>query len=295
VKWCTNRRRKNGAPFTARDFVNKTKSKSGLARSLGVSRSSLYYVPKRPYKDAVLKDKILSVLEEHPAYGYRRIALHLKINKKRVQRVKQKYGIKPTILRKKPKYGKNKSHSGVPNRIKNLCPIAPDVFWSGDFTYLWYQGRFIYLATVIDNYTREVIAWQIGLHHTARLVVDVLEEALRKREHAPDIFHSDQGSEYASDICMLLLAKHTILPSHSPKAKPWYNGKQESFYSSFKLEFGKVSRHGTIEKLIEAIGRYIHYYNTRRIHSSLKMPPREFCEKEKKLWERASQRKNKEN
>jgi putative transposase len=276
-------------------MLGKNTPKAVLARSLGLSRNTLYYVPKRPYKDAVLKDKILSVLEEHPAYGYRRIALHLKINKKQVQRVKQKYGIKPTILRKQPKYGKNKSHAGVPNRIKSLCPIAPDVFWSGDFTYLWYHGRYIYLATVIDNYTREIVAWQIGLHHTARLVVDVLEEALRKREHTPEIFHSDQGSEYASDICMSWLAKHAILPSHSPKGKPWHNGRQESFFSYFKLEFGNVSSHSTIEKLIEAIGKHIHYYNTKRIHSKLKMPPREFCKKEKKLWKRASLGKKKEN
>jgi transposase InsO family protein len=109
----------------------------------------------------------------------------------------------------------------------------------------------------------------------------VLEEAIRKREASPSIFHSDQGSEYTAHACIQWIVDHKILPSHSPKANPWRNGHQESFYDKFKLEFGKPSRHATIEILMEAIGRYIHYYNTRRIHSSLKMPPRAFFLSEK--------------
>lgn len=256
-------------------------SKSALARSLGVSRSSLYYVPKQIKKDEKIRDHILNTLTEHPAYGHRRIALDLGTGKNRIYRVMLKFGIKPRISHRKPKYGRKLSvMSGIPNRTKGISPIAPNVIWVGDFTYLHFHGSIVYLATVIDRFTREVIGWQIGLHHTTRLVLDVLEEALRKRETHPYIFHSDQGSEYTSNICIEWIVKHKILPSHSPKGRPWNNGHQESFYDKFKLEFGKASRHATIEILIEAIGRYIHYYNTRRIHSALKMPPRVFYEKE---------------
>ncbi len=76
--------------------------------------------------------------------------------------------------------------------------------------------------------------------------------------------------------------KHGIKPSWSPKGKPWTNGRQESFFSSFKLEFGKPSRFKTIEDLMEGIGTYLHYYNTLRIHSALKMPPRVYDET--KAW-----------
>lgn len=251
-------------------------NKSALARNLGISRSSLYYKPKREYRDSIVKDQILTALNEHPAYGYRRLALHLKMNKKRIQRVMHKYSIRPRIMRKKARYGRKTSTSGVPNRMAGISPVAPNVIWAGDFTYLWYAGRYLYLATVIDTFTREVIGWQLGLHHTTRLVLDVLEEAARKRSRTPEIFHSDQGSEYASGACIEWLVRHHILPSHSPKGKPWKNGRQESFYSYFKLEFGKTHRYATIESLIEAIGRYINYYNTSRIHSKLKMPPRTF-------------------
>jgi transposase InsO family protein len=255
-------------------------SKSALARSLGVSRSSLYYVPIQPIKDDDIRKKILNTLVEHTAYGYRRIAISLGIGKNRIHRVMKKFGIKPHIRHRKPKYGRKTSVSGIPNRTQGISPIAPNVIWNGDFTYLHFHGYMVYLATVIDRFTREVIAWQIGLHHTTKLVLDVLEEALRKRGKHPYIFHSDQGSEYTSNACIEWIVKHKILPSHSPKAKPWKNGHQESFYDKFKLEFGKASRHETIELLTEAIGRYMHYYNTRRIHSALKMPPRVFYEKE---------------
>jgi len=265
--------------------VDKQLSKSALARSLGISRSSFYYTPKQVIKDSLLRDRIVDTTIEHPAYGYRRIAMALSIGKNRAHRVMMKFGIQPRIRHKKPKYGRNKSVSGVPNRTKGISPIAPNVIWAGDFTELSFHGRRVYLATVIDRFTREVIGWQIGLHHTTQLVLDVLEESLRKRNAHSYIFHSDQGSEYTAHACIDWLVTHKILPSHSPKAKPWNNGHQESFYDKFKLEFGKPSRHKTIENLIEAIGRYIHYYNTRRIHTALKMPPRTFFQKEMRRLE----------
>ncbi len=260
--------------------MDKQLSKSALARSLGISRSNLYYIPKQPMKDTMLRDRIVHTTTSHPAYGYRRIAIDLGIGKNRAHRVMMKFGIQPKIKHKKRKYGRNKSVSGVPNRTKGISPIAPNVIWSGDFTELHFHGSKVYLATVIDRFTREVIGWQIGLHHTTQLVLDVLEEAVRKRSTHSHIFHSDQGSEYTAHACIEWLVTHKILPSHSPKAKPWNNGHQESFYDKFKLEFGKPSRHQTIETLIEAIGRYIHYYNTKRIHSALGMPPRTFFQKE---------------
>lgn len=263
-------------------------SKAALARSLGISRSSLYYIAKQGVKDQQLRDRIIEVLGEHPAYGHRRIALELNMGIYRVLRIMRKYGLKPHIMRRVSKYGRKRSLSGIPNRTQGISPIAPDCIWVGDYTELRFHTRRIYLATVIDRYTREVIAWQIGFYHTSQLVIDVLEEALRKRS-CPSIFHSDQGSEYTSHACIEWLVSHNILPSHSPKAKPWKNGHQESFYGRFKLEFGIPSRHKTIELLTEAIGRYIHYYNTRRIHSSLKMPPQAFYIQETNRFPRESE------
>ena len=255
-------------------------SERRLSELLDVSRSTLHYVPKQPLKDQALRDRILTTLNEHPAYGHKRVALDLGIGKNRALRVMKKFGIKPRICHRKPRYGGTMTVVGeLPNRTKGISPIAPNVIWVGDFTYLGFHGKTIYLATVIDRFTREVLGWEIAFHHTTQLVLNVLEEALRKRT-TPYIFHSDQGSEYTSHICIEWIVTHKILPSYSPKGRPWKNGHQESFYDKFKLEFGKTSSYKTIELLIEAVGRYIQYYNTRRIHSALKMPPREFYEKE---------------
>lgn len=260
-------------------------SKTALAKTLGVSRQSLYYKPVRAGRDAQLRDTILDTLEEHPAYGHRRIGLTLSINKKRVLRVMCTYHIKPKILRGRRKWVKNTTElvmETIPNRIKDICPIQPDVVWVGDFTHLTFHAREIYLATAMDAYTREIIGWQIGLHHTTRLTLDVLEEAQRKRSSCPKYFHSDQGSEYTASESIRWLVKNGITPSMSPKGKPWNNGKQESFYLTFKIECGVPQKLPTIEALIEVIGKYINYYNTKRIHSALKMPPRKYYEKMKR-------------
>lgn len=244
----------------------------------------MYYRAKRPAKDEATREKILAVMDKNPAYGYRRVALALKMNHKRVQRVMQLYHIRPTLIRgSKYRYARagDSITATTPNRLKEVCPLQPDAIWVGDFTYLWFHGRYLYLATVMDYHTREIVAWQTGFYHTSSLVVDVLKEAERKRGRTPQYFHSDQGSEYTSQACVSWLVRHGVRPSNSPKGKPWMNGRQESFYSAFKLEFGKPQRYATLEALVEALGRHIHYYNAKRIHSALKMPPRQFCKKTK--------------
>jgi len=258
--------------------MDTTLSKSALARSLGLSRQSLYYVPKKPARDRRLRDRILRVLTRHHAYGHRRIAIALRVNKKSVHRIMRLYAIRPKVLPKNKTRGKwPESVLGeVPNRLKDVKPERPNHVWAGDMTRLWFRGRAVYLATIIDCYTREIVAWQMGIHHTTGLITDVLTEGKRKRNHLPEIFHSDQGSEYTAAQCLAWLTREKVLPSWSPKGKPWTNGAQESFFRTFKLEFGSPHEYGSLEMLTEAIGRYMHYYNTQRIHSRLKMPPRAY-------------------
>lgn len=258
-------------------------TKVALAKKLGVSRSSLYYQSKKRVSDEELKQKILAVMAEHPAYGHRRIAWTLGVNKKVVLRIMRKNGLKP-VLRRGWRPAKpddlNRPESRVENVLKVICPLRPNVVWAGDFTYLWYGGRFWYLATVIDVYTREIVGWHIANHHTTRLIMDAFEDAARRTKTSPRYFHSDQGSEYVSGAYESLLAEHGTIPSHSRKSSPWQNGYQESFYSQFKLELGDLSRFNHVGELIEAIHRQIAYYNTRRIHSAFRMPPITFRQKQ---------------
>lgn len=250
-------------------------SKQALARKLGVSRSSLYYQSKLKVRDQCIREQILAALSEHPSYGHKRLAMHLQRNKKCVLRVMKKFGIKPYRRRtrrpcKPGDLGKNPLN--VANWAKALCPLRRSVLWASDFTYLWFHGRFWYLATVIDVFSREIVGFSFSGRHDSELVLGALRDALRKHP-APAYLHSDQGSEYQSYAYFDLLKFHHIQASFSAKASPWQNGFQESFYSEFKKDLGDTSRFETIGEFMEGLYNQIFYYNHKRIHTALKMPP----------------------
>ncbi len=253
------------------------KNKTVLAKELGISRQALYYQPKKKIKNEEIKKQIQNVMVKHPAYGHRRIALELKRNKKPILRVMNIFGLKPKIMRKRKRPDKPEDH-GKPevksiNISKILCPIQSNVVWAGDFTYFDFEGKFWYLATVMDIHTREIIGWHFANHHTTDLIIKAFEEALRRTKAKPKFFHSDQGSEYVSGRYEELLKSHGVQPSFSRKSSPWQNCFQESFYSNFKLEIGDIKRFIEIGELIEFIHQQIAYYNNERIHTSIKMPP----------------------
>lgn len=253
----------------------ETKNKTALAKKLGVSRASLYYRPKKPKEDTEIKEKIIALREEHPAYGHRRMALFLGLNRKRIHRIMKKFGLKPKIMRGKPwKPGDvGKEATAIPNLAKTICPILANVLWAGDFTYIPWRGDFIYVATVIDVFTREIVGWHVGMRHTTDLVIQAFLDAVERTGKAPQIFHSDQGSEYVSGQYELLLANMNVKASQSKKGSPWENGFQESFYNQWKLELGKPTRFNDLGELVEAIHAQMRYYNHERIHSAIKMPP----------------------
>lgn len=254
----------------------RRESKTQLAKKLGVSRASLYYRGTLKTVDEELRKQILVVLGQHPSYGHKRIALEFPLNKKRILRVMKKFGIKPYRRRaKKPRKqdDEGKVAAKWKNEILGLCPIRPNVVWASDFTYIKFQGRFIYLATIIDVYTREIIGWNISTRHDTNLVLGALKHAMERTGTVPVYLHSDQGSEYdAKEYEDFVLAQGMII-SMSHKNSPWENGFQESFYSGFKVDLGMVSRFDTVEELIEEIYQTIFYYNNQRMHTSLKMSP----------------------
>lgn len=255
-------------------------SKAALARELGVARSSLYYQPQLPAKDQRLKSAIEKVLREHKAYGHKRIAWDLGVNKKRVLRVMKLFGLKPHRVRQRPDKANDQGQTPmpIPNLLLEAVIDRPRQAWVSDFTYLPYQGKFVYLATVEDRFTRQVMGWSVSVRHTTRLVAQALLNALEKYA-GPKIFHSDQGSEYRSQEFLELLEQSGIKPSMSAKGSPWQNGYQESFYSQFKLEIGHPDAYPTLGELVEAIAVQIIYYNTRRIHTALKCPPFIFAQR----------------
>lgn len=262
-------------------------TKKALAAAFGISRASLYYVSKQLPKDWELKTKIEAVLQEHPSYGYPRVALELSINKKRAQRVMRLFGMK--AFRRRGRKPRKSYHSAVshPNLLKTIYPQYPNHIWVSDFTYIPYRGVFLYLATVMDLFTREIVGVAVMTNHSVSLVLQSLFFALTHHSR-PQIFHSDNGREYNARVFTRALSELNILISRSAKGSPWENGFQESFYSQFKIDLGDPNRFKALGELVYEIHRLIWDYNHKRIHSVLKMPPLLFAERYQKLVEKVS-------
>jgi len=258
-------------------------SKQTLAESSKLSRSMLYYHPKMPERDWKLKIQIENILHSNPSYGHKRIAHALSMNKKPVLRVMHLFGIKPFRRRaKRPEKAKDLNKDATPYQNLLLTipfPTCPGIAWVSDFTYLKFHERFVYLATIMDLYHRQVVGWSVLNAHTAQLTVTALIDALEKHD-APDIIHSDQGSEYRSKIYLKFARQCGIQISMSRKGSPWENGYQESFYSQFKVDLGDPNRFKNIAELTVALHQQILYYNNQRIHSTLKMPPVAYAERQ---------------
>jgi len=244
---------------------------------IGYSRTHHYYQHRQPTKDWNTKQLIEATLRDHPSYGHKRLAIHLGINKKRALRVMHIFGIKP-YRRTTPKVYTKPKHSVFPNYLMTEESCGPGDIYASDFTYIKYQGKWVYVATVLDVFTREIVGVSILNTHATQLVMNALSSTILHRA-PPRIIHSDQGSEYASKDYAALIQKLKIKQSMSAPGCPWENGYQESFYKGFKLDLGDPNRYDTLGELVAAIYQTINYYNQRRIHSAHGVSPRQFAEK----------------
>ncbi|MEW5907937.1 MAG: DDE-type integrase/transposase/recombinase [Patescibacteria group bacterium] len=194
---------------------NSKFSKSQLARIFGVSRQFLYYRHIKRIKDWNIKIKIEQVLHDFPSYGYRRIAKHLKMNRKPVQRVMKLFDMK-AYRRRGRKFRKNKDKSAInySNLLLERIPLYPNNIWATDFTYIWFKDRFIYLCTVIDLFARTIVGFSVSVNHDRWLVTTAFLDALRHNPR-PEILHSDHGKEYTSRDYDNLVKEFNIIRSMS--------------------------------------------------------------------------------
>jgi putative transposase len=238
---------------------------------LQVSRSN-QSTNKQKSKDEELRDQIVKLRKKHKNYGTERLAIALDRSESVVHRVVKKYNLQ--IKRKRIQPFKPEDigfkASQIPNLTKNLIPLAPNIVWASDFTYIKFEQRMYYLATFIDLFSRKIVGWNFSDTHDTELILEALRKAIKAEGRASSISHSDQGSEYRSQFFQEVLESCGIRPSLSPKASPWRNGFQESFYAGFKKDLGDVSRFKCLGELVEAIAHTINYYNTDRIHTALK-------------------------
>lgn len=216
---------------------------------------------------------------EFPFYGYRRIHKWLErkegitINEKRILRIMQKHGLKALIWRGwKIKTTDSDHNFGY---ARNLLPgmkiTRINQVWVADITYIRIQSGFVYLAVILDLFSRRVVGWAISTRIDTELCLKALDDAIEKRKPESGlIHHSDRGSQYACEAYKARLKEKGIVPSMSAQGYCYDNAFAETFFKTLKAEEVYLTEYETIEDVLKSVPRFIEtVYNEKRIHSSL--------------------------
>jgi len=253
-----------------------------------VSRIDYYRRPKDiagSDADLELREKIQAVALEMSAYGYRRVTAELRrrgevANHKRVLRLMREDNLLCLRKRKfKRTTDSNHSLAIYPNLAGEMRLSCIDQLWVSDITYIRLQREFIYLAVILDAYSRRLIGWALGQSLQSSLAVAALRMALLTRSVEPGlVHHSDRGVQYASREYTNILKENAILISMSRRANPYDNAKAESFMKTLKMEEVYLYEYENLAEARCRIGYFLEdVYNQKRLHSALGyVPPAEF-------------------
>jgi len=261
---------------------------SALCEMTGLNRAS-YYRGQRPQpRDPVemeLRDAMQRIAVDFPAYGYRRITAELQrsgfdVNHKRVLRLMREDNL--LCLRHKAFVVTTDSCHNLPvypNLATGLTPEAINQLWVADITYIRLREEFVYLAVILDAFSRRVIGWSLGRTLEAELAISALRMALRARQPGPGlVHHSDRGVQYASHEYANLLKDHKIRISMSRRGNPYDNAACESFMKTLKYEEVYRNDYRDFSEAFASMSVFLELvYNQRRLHSALGyVPPAEF-------------------
>ena len=255
----------------------------------GVSRASYYRslkISPGDEKECELRDEIEQIALQWEYYGSRRIQQELirrqwQVGRALVQRILRENGL--LCLRRPTGWLKTTdSKHGLPvfpNLMGNWRPTAVNQLWVTDITYIRLRNTFVFLAAILDAFSRRVIGWGLEQHFRAELCIQALEMALAARHYPKGVIHhSDRGVQYCSKEYTALLAKYAMRGSMARKGNPYDNAIAESFWKTLKYEQVYRNEYRTIEEARGQIASFIEsVYNERRLHSALGyVPPAEY-------------------
>ena len=250
---------------------------------MGLSPSTYYRILKRPakvisYQTWRLCLRMKALFEQsRQSYGSRRLMKSLrkegfKIGRCLARSLMKQLGLK--VKQKRRFVITTDSNHNLPvadNLLdRQFQPSAKNQVWTTDITYLWTAQGWVYLAVVIDLYSRRVVGWHCDRQMTKSLVIRALMMAINLRQPPKGLLHhSDRGSQYASKKYQMLLKQHGMICSMSRKGNCWDNAPTERFFSSIKREWLTENAYATRESIISDVTRYMKFYNQTRLHSTI--------------------------
>ena len=258
---------------------------------IGLSESTYYYQPKVPREDrekadADLRDKIEMLQANYSCWGYRTLKAQLfrhyglQVNGKRILRVMRKYDLFRHIKRRFIKTTDSQhAYRVYPNLLKGLEITDMNQVWVADITYIRILTGFVFLAVILDVFSRRVVGWALAKRIDHRLTLEALRMALRTRiPRAGLIHHSDQGVQYACTQYVRELEEHEVCISMSAKGNPYDNAYAEAFFKTLKNEEVHLWEYESFTDVVERIPEFIEQvYNRKRVHSGIQyLPPEEF-------------------
>ncbi|MGE5570351.1 MAG: IS3 family transposase [Rhodospirillales bacterium] len=266
----------------------KGQAVNALCQMTGLSRAG-FYRSKTPRQatpvEMEIRDEMQKIAVESPAYGYRRITAELQnrgytINHKRVLRMMREDNLL-CVRRRRFMVTTDSRHNlpVYPNLAAQITPTAVNQLWVADITYIRLRVEFVFLAVVLDAFSRRVIGWALGRTLEAGLAIAALTMALTERKPQPGlVHHSDRGVQYASAGYTELLKQHKAQISMSRKGNPYDNAACESFMKTLKYEEVYRNEYRDFQEAHTSIGEFLErVYNQKRLHSALGyLPPAEF-------------------
>ena len=252
-----------------------------ICEVLGFTRSNLYYHPKQDPAEVVLRDEIQTLALRYPTYGYRRITKLLQrrghtVGYKRVARLMKDANLSVSVKRLCQTTTSVDGVGPYVNRLETLEVSRCDQVWVGDITYVRLKGYFIYVALLMDVFTRMIRGWQVSRHLTQPLTLKPLEQALR--HSVPEMHHSDQGVQYLSNTYLSTLTAYGVEISVARRGCPWENGYAERLIRTLKEEEVHLNDYENITEARKRIGHFItQVYHQKRPHAALGyLTPMEF-------------------
>ncbi len=265
---------------------------SQMCQVAKVSRAGLYRFRNEPVStqapDVELRDAIQKIAVKYPAWGRRRITAQLKeegwnVGQKRVRRILREDNLLCLRRRKFVKTtDSNHAHTVYPNVAAGMQPTAVNQLWVADITYIRLETEFVYLAVILDAFSRRVVGWELDRTLEAKLAITALNRALTERNPGAGlVHHSDRGVQYACGDYTQVLKDRGITISMSAKGNPYHNAFCESFMKTLKYEEVYRQEYRSMAEARASIGQFIdQVYNRERLHSALGYRPPEKFERE---------------